>query len=242
MTSFELFWLSLQPIMPPLYPRVRRELVRVTKACTRKPKILDVGGRKSHYTIGVPADIHITDLPRTTAVQQLLRLGLNTDIVRQTKLRRSNVRWVLFEDMTQSSLRDATFDCVVAVEVLEHVERDAEFVREVWRVLRPGGVFIMTTPNGDYLAPHNPDHKRHYRRQQLHDLLARHFEQVTVDYAIKGGRYRRWGLSAWSLRRPFRTVRSIVGGMMNRLESSHPAVREQARGTHHLFAIARKAL
>ncbi len=42
---------------------------------------------------------------------------------------------------------DASFDAVVCIEGIEHLERPFDFVRECRRVLRPGGVLVMTTPN-----------------------------------------------------------------------------------------------
>ena len=32
---------------------------------------------------------------------------------------------------------DRSFDCVISFQVIEHIKRDAEFVREIHRVLRP---------------------------------------------------------------------------------------------------------
>jgi 2-polyprenyl-3-methyl-5-hydroxy-6-metoxy-1,4-benzoquinol methylase len=42
---------------------------------------------------------------------------------------------------------DATFDTVCSVEGIEHLENGFAFLREVRRVLRPGGVLLLTTPN-----------------------------------------------------------------------------------------------
>jgi 2-polyprenyl-3-methyl-5-hydroxy-6-metoxy-1,4-benzoquinol methylase len=42
---------------------------------------------------------------------------------------------------------DASFDLVLSIEGIEHLENAFAFVREVYRVLRPGGTFIITTPN-----------------------------------------------------------------------------------------------
>ena len=42
---------------------------------------------------------------------------------------------------------DATFDVVCSLEVLEHVEDQFAYSREVMRVLKPGGVAIISTPN-----------------------------------------------------------------------------------------------
>ncbi len=42
---------------------------------------------------------------------------------------------------------DASFDLVVSIEGIEHLENAFAFVREMHRVCRPGGIFILSTPN-----------------------------------------------------------------------------------------------
>lgn len=44
---------------------------------------------------------------------------------------------------------DDQFDCVVSIDVLEHLADDQPFLVELDRVLRPGGRAIVTVPNGD---------------------------------------------------------------------------------------------
>lgn len=242
MNPFELTYLCAEPFLPPLMKLVRRRLLELSRAYSDTPKILDVGGRKSHYTIGVRGEVTITDLPRESDIQKQLNLGVNDQIIAKTMLRRTNVRQVLLDDMTHSSLPDNTFDFAVSVEVLEHVERDEDFVSEVQRVLKPGGVFLMTTPNGDFVTNHNPDHKRHYKRQELQELLSASFENVKIEYAILGGTYRRWGLKSWSLSRPQKTVLSMFGNVINSIQSRGESLGNQAIGTQHLVATARKSL
>lgn len=41
------------------------------------------------------------------------------------------------------------FDCVVSIDVLEHLRQDQPFLRELERVLKPGGKAVVTVPNGD---------------------------------------------------------------------------------------------
>jgi hypothetical protein len=97
----------------------------------------------------------------------------------------------------------------------------------------------MTTPNGDHVRNVHPDHKRHYTRAQLSELLSSVFDEVDVEYAIRGSRFRRWGLKGWSVRRPVVTALSMLGNVVNTFESGGNAVKGQAQGTYHLIATAR---
>jgi 2-polyprenyl-3-methyl-5-hydroxy-6-metoxy-1,4-benzoquinol methylase len=45
------------------------------------------------------------------------------------------------------SLSDSCVDVAVAVEVIEHLENPRRFLREMARLVRPGGWIIVTTPN-----------------------------------------------------------------------------------------------
>jgi ubiquinone/menaquinone biosynthesis C-methylase UbiE len=42
---------------------------------------------------------------------------------------------------------DATFDCVVCIEGLEHIENPANAIREFSRLLKPGGTLVVSVPN-----------------------------------------------------------------------------------------------
>jgi SAM-dependent methyltransferase len=240
LTLHELGRQSVAPLLPPIYTQFRRVLLNEVRRSGSVPEILDVGGRKSPYTIGVPAKITIIDLPRETDVQNDLNLGINKEIIQRVKSKRSNISNIIFGDITNSDLESESFDMVISVEVLEHVEDDDKFVSEVCRILRPGGRFLMTTPNGDFVENKNPDHKRHYKKEQLGNLLDRHFDNVEIEYAIAGGYYRKLGLKSWSVKRPIQTIASAFGNVVNSVQSSNGKMRDRAIGAHHLFAVAEK--
>lgn len=50
------------------------------------------------------------------------------------------------------------FDAVVGLDIIEHFNKDEvfEFLAKVHRALRPGGVLVMTTPNGNHLFASEP--------------------------------------------------------------------------------------
>lgn len=71
-----------------------------------------------------------------------------------------------------------SFDFVVAFQVIEHIKKDLEFVREVHRVLKPGGKFIVTTPNKLMSLTRNPYHVREYHADELKNILECEFSEV----------------------------------------------------------------
>ena len=45
---------------------------------------------------------------------------------------------------------DNTFDAAILSEVLEHLDDDVSALKEIYRVLKPGGVVVITVPNANY--------------------------------------------------------------------------------------------
>ena len=71
---------------------------------------------------------------------------------------------------------DNTFDFVVSFQVIEHVEDDTTFAKEVARVLKPNGKFIVSTPNIEMSLTRNPWHVREYTVSEFTNLLSPYFE------------------------------------------------------------------
>lgn len=77
-------------------------------------------------------------------------------------------------------IEDAGFDFIVSFQVIEHIEDDEFFSRELYRVLKPGGKLILTTPNIKMSLTRNPWHVREYTPEQLYNLLNGIFDQVEM--------------------------------------------------------------
>lgn len=240
MKPVEWTYLLIEPFIGAIYRVVRKHLREIVESCSYPPRILDVGGRTSSYTIGIPAAITITDLPRESDVQEKLELGLSDELMETIRLNRSNVEAVIHDNMTNSKLENDEYDCVIAVEVLEHVEDDHAFISEIYRVLKEGGTFMMTTPNGNFVRNTNPAHIRHYRKEELELLLSSKFEKVSVEYAIQGGIFHSMGRASWSLKQPLRTIRSMICNLVNSVQSGKTSMASQNTGTMHLLATAWK--
>jgi SAM-dependent methyltransferase len=93
----------------------------------------------------------------------------------------ANLRF-LEGDARQLPIASASFDVVVSFETIEHIAEHDSFLQEVRRVLRPNGVFIVSTPDRDNYSradsPPNPYHALELSRDQFVDLLLRYFEHA----------------------------------------------------------------
>jgi ubiquinone/menaquinone biosynthesis C-methylase UbiE len=99
---------------------------------------------------------------------------------------------------------DASFDVVTLLAVLEHLDQPAAIVREIARVLRPGGLLVLTVPSWrakpvlEFLAfrlgvvsrAEIEDHKRYYDRADLEALFA-----TLPQLAIEEHRYFQLGMN-----------------------------------------------
>lgn len=88
------------------------------------------------------------------------------------------------------TLPDGSVDVVTCFEVLEHVEDPSQAVREIRRVLAPGGVVICSSPNALWWSPDgrplNPHHHREWTAEEFAALLGTGFPHVELHGERRG--------------------------------------------------------
>ncbi len=86
--------------------------------------------------------------------------------------------------VAQVPLRGQRFDVVVCFEALEHVQEQDELCAEAARLLVPGGLFVVSTPNREVYTEatgfQNPFHVKELDRSEFATLLRRHFAHVRL--------------------------------------------------------------
>ncbi len=85
-------------------------------------------------------------------VEHMQNLGWNSEGVEiclpavEYGCRKRNIN-IINGTLEQAAFKDQTFDVVHCSHLIEHLNNPASFLEEVGRILKPGGVFICTTPN-----------------------------------------------------------------------------------------------
>lgn len=145
-------------------------------------RVLDLGCRTGaltqHYAAG--NDVVGVDVDRDALARAEERLGIET----------------VWADVEAGlPFEDASFDVVVAGEILEHLADPATAVAHVRRVLRPAGTFVGSVPNafrlksrvayarGRYPVDWDPTHLQLFTPGALRALLA-DFDDVEIRFAI----------------------------------------------------------
>ena len=94
----------------------------------------------------------------------------------------NNITFIKTEVPPLKGIKDNSIDFVVTFQVIEHIEDDKMFLQEIYRVLKPGGKMILTTPNSIMSLTRNPWHTREYNPEEMGKVLKSSFN----DYELKG--------------------------------------------------------
>jgi 2-polyprenyl-6-hydroxyphenyl methylase/3-demethylubiquinone-9 3-methyltransferase len=196
----EAIWEALPAGLDPPYAELRaRFLLAHVHARTRHsghaPRVLDVGCGEGYFT---------AELARAGAAT--VGADVSQEALRRARDRHPELELLPIAPHGPWPLPDAAFDIVWAGETIEHVADTAAWLSEVRRVLRPGGVLLLSTPahgrtvvlalalserRFDRHFDPRSDHLRFYSARTLRQLLAEFgFEQIEVRAAagIPGAR------------------------------------------------------
>jgi SAM-dependent methyltransferase len=154
-------------------------------------------------------------------------------------------------------LADNTYDYVVSFQVIEHIQNDALYLKEIHRVLKPGGTALLTTPNRKLSLSRNPWHIREYLASELKTLSQGIFSTVemkgitgnekVMEYYAQNKksveRITRWdifnlqyNLPAWMLRIPYEVLNRLT---RNKLQTGDTTLVSSIR--HEDYLVTEKA-
>jgi SAM-dependent methyltransferase len=101
-------------------------------------------------------------------------IGLDSSSQAIGYARERGVKRLVQGSITDPPFRDGSFDCVVALDVIEHVDDDIGILQKLHKVVKPGGHLIVTVPAFRVLWSEHDEinqHKRRYRANQLSSLI-----------------------------------------------------------------------
>jgi 2-polyprenyl-3-methyl-5-hydroxy-6-metoxy-1,4-benzoquinol methylase len=103
----------------------------------------DMRGRALDYGAGVGSFTR-----RLSASHRFEQID-GADILPRPENLPSAIPWHRLDLNDANAIRAASFDVVIAAEVIEHLENPRQVAREWFRILKPGGTLILSTPNNE---------------------------------------------------------------------------------------------
>ncbi len=147
-----------------------------------------------------------------------------------------DVQWIRADLNDPLPQREETFDVIVAAEVIEHLENPRAMVREIFRLLKPGGYAVISTPNneswrslislvarGHHVAFCNGSYPAH-----ITALLRRDLERIAVEAGFDAPQFR------------FTNVGGIPGKPTTNWQTVSAGLLKGLRFSDNVIAICRK--
>lgn len=144
--------LSYYPTVGEIYhsSREKSKVIRFYLEAVRnreKPKVLDIG-------CFIGTDLFM--LPKIKEGAKFWGVDISQSAISHAcllakKRKEESLEFLVMDVNKEMIFEDNLFDIVIALELIEHLENPKRFLQEVKRVLKKGGILILSTPNEDYL-------------------------------------------------------------------------------------------
>lgn len=137
----------------------RRQLVRQLITQKRPQKILDIG-----CGTGETLSFIKSLFPKS------LVYGVDTSIRALNYSRARGHKKIYKSNALNLPFKDNTFDVILFLDVLEHIEKDVEAIKEAQKKLKKNGSIIITSPGLQFIwSKHDSEqgHKRRYTRRRI---------------------------------------------------------------------------
>lgn len=112
--------------------------------------------------------------------------GLDLSKMAVDYCKKQGIKNVKTGDVSKLPYKDKTYDLICLLDVLEHTSNDKLVLKEMYRVLKPGGMLMMTVPAWPFLySTHDRDqgHFKRYVKEDLRQLLVKtKFQEIKTSY------------------------------------------------------------
>ncbi len=119
--------------------------------------------------------------------KEVIGVDISSEVIYYAKKNYSRENIIFYQgDATNLHfLKDDTFDCVVSFETIEHIPNYKKYLKEMHRLLKPRGLYIVSTPNKKYASPglskpKNPFHVIEFYLNDFKKLLNNYFSDIKI--------------------------------------------------------------
>lgn len=118
--------------------------------------------------------------------KEVVGIDVSEDAISYAKgnFRRDNLKYFVADATNLNIFDDNLYDVVVSFQVIEHIEDYRQYLNEIKRVLKPGGIFLLSTPNKAKLKPLEQRpysfHKKEFYAEEIKKVLQEYFNKLKI--------------------------------------------------------------
>jgi ubiquinone/menaquinone biosynthesis C-methylase UbiE len=118
--------------------------------------------------------------------KKVIGIDISKDAIKVAKQRYENEQiQFMIMDITQLEFPENSFDVICCFEVIEHIKNYHKALSELKRVLKNGGLCIISTPNKEISSPRrkepiNPFHVKEFSPAEFYGLLKKYFDDISL--------------------------------------------------------------
>lgn len=158
-----------------------------TKYIARTDAVLDLGCGNGQNSI--KASFFAKKVIGVEINENLLKIAQSS----AAGLKRKNVKFKTMDLEKKIGYKDKSFEKVIFIDVLEHLQNRGQILKEIRRILKPEGLLTLSVPNSQtswkklqrsigICSFSDPDHKIEFSQNQIKKLIRRYFQIENFDY------------------------------------------------------------
>ena len=120
------------------------------------------------------------------ALPQWVQTGADLSDLALKHTRQRGLDQLMQADLRQLPVKDGALDLVTSLDTLEHIDDDEQALREIFRVVRPGGHVLLTVPAHPWMLSAHDKALHHVRRYRYGEFKAK---IVAAGYSVISYRY-----------------------------------------------------
>lgn len=117
----------------------------------------------------------------------VIGIDISIEAINYAKLNYSsnNLNFITSSNFEKKNFKEE-FDVVTSFQVIEHVKNEENYLKTIYNLLKPGGIFLLTTPNKKnrlfpfIQKPWNIYHIKEYNETGLKRILQKHYQKVEI--------------------------------------------------------------
>lgn len=117
------------------------------------------------------------------AAKEVVGIDLDEETINEARLKykKPNIRYLAGSATKIPIAENYSFDLIISFETLEHIDEQEQvaFLKEVKRLLKPEGVFVVSTPDRNVYGG-NPFHKKEFTENEFVEFIKSYFKYSTL--------------------------------------------------------------